>query len=191
MRNIYTRKNLVFTEDFSLEDLKQIAQKEDWVETKEVLASSGEPYQIHWQHKPLDLYLLYVVDERIGVNYLEVRAVIMSDALEYLQNILPLENKEDILKFAQSENETEKIQAIKKLGYVFAFEDFNPECFKVLVKAMQESKKEIFVTTLETVPYLKWRQFESILEELTKSDLSVKTFAGHMLKAMRDHEWNA
>lgn len=171
--------------------LKSVAEKEGWVLSKEVASSEQGPFQMHWRHEPLDLYLVYVEDDRVGINYLEVRAVVMGDALEYLQNILPLQNREDVLKSAVSENETEKNQAIKKLGYVFAFKDFNPECFKVLVDAMQAPEKEIFIPALETIPYLKWRQFEKVLEELVASELPVKVYASHMLKAMKMHEWKA
>ncbi len=155
MKNIYVRKNLILQEGFGIEELKNVAQKEGWVLSKEVVSSESEPFQTHWRYEPLDLYLVYVEDDRIKVNYLEVRAAVLNDALKYLENILPLESKEQILKLAETASGEEKKHAIKNLGVMFNFEDFDPECFRVLVGAMQAQEKGIFLAALEAVPYLK------------------------------------
>lgn len=189
MKDVYVRKNLVFEKGFSLQKLKNVAQKEGWVLSKEVVSSESEPFQTHWRHEPLDLYLVYVEDDRIKVNYLEARAAVLNDALEYLASILPLESKEQVLKLAEATSGDEKKQAIKNLGVMFSYEDFDPECFKVLVGAMQAEEKEIFIAALEAVPYLKWRQFETVLFELIKTEMPVKQYAEKMLEAMRNHEW--
>jgi hypothetical protein len=187
---LFEARRLVLKDYVQRIELDMVAQQQGWIVRKEVPADARRPYQKQWATQDEQIAYLYVEDQRMGVRYVEVRAVNIEEAVNEVRALFDSYSHDELKALVGMAQAPEQWQDALHKAAVGAPKTYDPDYFRVFLSGLQHPDRRVKIAAMEAAPYVKWREFEAPLAKMEQSDTVAGREAGIMLKAMREHEWN-
>lgn len=184
----YERARYVLKDHVRREHVDEVALREAWLLQKEVPSRGLTPFQKHWATPDMRTGIVYCEEASISVRFIELRALDLEKASAHLASLVDLYRPDELETLAvDAETADACMDAIRKAS-IAAPKEIHPTFFEIFLRGMRHPDARVRVAAIEAAPYVKWRQLEEPLAELSH-DGQVGRHARIILDAMRTVEW--